>query len=439
SIFKLPNETALRNWTSTVNGEPGFFIDVFEALKTLKLDNRDCNLVLDAMSIKKQVIWDKKAHKFIGYCDFGGQLNIEGSETAATEALVFMLVGLTGKWKIPVGYVFQNKLNAMCQAQLVKAVLTLAHNSGLRVWGVTFDGAVTNFSTFKILGCELSNNVENCKPWIKHPVDNSQVFIIPDACHMLKLARNTLGNTLVLESPSGLIKWNYFENLHQLQTEMGLKFANKLTGVHIGWKKNKMKVKIAAQLLSSSTANALQFLLDNNFQQFKNSEATIQYCRVIDQIFDFLNSRNPFSKGYKTPIFRSNIGILQDKIIPLINYLSTLKYKNQLLYMTNKKTFIIGFTAAVKSMFEVSKIIFTENLNFKYILTYSFSQDHIEILFGRFRQRFGANNNPNVMQFKTAMKQILLKNAIKCSNNSNCNTFDEDITLSIFSFTWPSK
>jgi len=35
--------------------------------------------------------------------------------------------------------------------------------------------------------------------------------------------------------------------------------------------------------------------------------------------------------------------------------------------MTNKKTFIIGFTAAVKSMFEVSKIIFTENQNFKYI------------------------------------------------------------------------
>jgi len=116
---------------------------------------------------------------------------------------------------------------------------------------------------------------------------------------MLKLARNALGNTLVLESPSGLIKWNYFENLHQLQTELGLKFANKLTGVHIGWKKNKMKVKIAAQLLSSSTANALQFLLDNNFQQFKNSEATIKYCRVIDQIFDFLNSRVPIPKVTK--------------------------------------------------------------------------------------------------------------------------------------------
>jgi len=248
-----------------------------------------------------------------------------------------------------------------------------------------------------------------------------------------------LGNTLAIESPNGLIKWCHFEYLHQLQTELSLKFANKLTGVHIGWKNNKMKVKLAAQLLSSSTAKALQYLKDNNFQRFGDCEATIEYCKSIDQIFDFLNSRCPFSKGYKSPIFKSNIHFLQDKIIPLINYLSTLKFKNQLLYTTNKKTFILGFTAAVRSIFEISKTIFTENLNFKYIITYNFSQDHIEMLFGRIRQRYGTNNNPTVLQFKTAMKQILIKNSIKCSENSNCNSFDNDITASIFSFTHSSK
>jgi len=82
-------------------------------------------------------------------------------------------------------------------------------------------------------------------------------------------------------------------------------------------------------------------------------------------------------------------------------------------------------------MFEIATKLFTENLNFKYILTYYFSQDHIELLFGRIRQRYGANNNPNVIQFKTAIKQILLKNAITCSTNNNCNTFDEDIISTI--------
>jgi len=98
-----------------------------------------------------------------------------------------------------------------------------------------------------------------------------------------------------------------------------------------------MKVKLAAQLLSSSTAKALQYLKDNNFQRFGDCEAIIEYCKFIDKIFDFLNSTGPLSKGYKSPIFKLNIHFLQDKIIPIINYLFTLKFKNQLLYTTNKK------------------------------------------------------------------------------------------------------
>jgi len=63
-----------------------------------------------------------------------------------------------------------------------------------------------------------------------------------------------------------------------------------------------MKVKLAAQLLSSPTAKALQYLKDNNFQRFGVCEATIEYCKSIDQILDFLNSTCLFSKRYKSPI-----------------------------------------------------------------------------------------------------------------------------------------
>lgn len=89
--------------------------------------------------------------------------------------------------------------------------------------------------------------------------------------------------------------------------------------------------------------------------------------------------------------------------------MSTIKFKNQLLHKTNKKTLILGFIAAVKSISEISKTVFTEDLNLKYILTYIFLQDHIEMLFGRIGQRYGTNNNPTVLKFKTATKQILIK------------------------------
>lgn len=117
----------------------------------------------------------------------------------------------------------------------------------------------------------------------------------------------------------------------------------------------------------------------------------------------------------------------------MIRYLYSLKFKGLPLYTSNKKTFIIGFSIAVKSMFSIAKELFIVS-PFTYILTYKFSQDHIELLFGRVRQRFGANNNPNVTQFKTAIKQILLKNAIKCKSNGNCNTFDDDPAGSLFEF-----
>jgi len=238
---------------------------------------------------------------------------------------------------------------------------------------------------------------------------------------------------------TGQIKWCYFEYLHELQTNLSLKFANKISSVHINWQQNKMKVKTAVQLLSSSTANALQYLKDNNYTQFSGCDETINFCRTIDQIFDFLNSRSPFSKGYKSPIFQSNIQFIKDKIIPFIHNLYSLKFQDKFLFKSNKKTFIIGFAVAVKSIIEISEMIFTQNLNFKYILTYRFSQDHIELLFGRIRQRYGANNNPNVIQFKTALKQILLKNSVTCSSHGNCNTFDDNATLSIFSFKCNKK
>lgn len=193
-----------------------------------------------------------------------------------------------------------------------------------------------------------------------------------------------------------------------------------------------MKVKLAAQTLSASTANTLIFLKNLPIENFKNVDATVTFCNNIDKLFDFLNSRNPFGKGFKSPIFPNNIQFLESVIIPIIKYLFSLRIQNQsnniqFLHNTNKKAFIIGFAIATKSIFSIAKSLFKETTDFKYILSYKFSQDHIEILFSRFRQKFGSNNNPNILQFKTALKQILLKNAITCKTNGNCNTFDNDV------------
>lgn len=156
--MKLPSSKSISNWTSSINGEPGFFKEVFDAIKTLNSDDKDCCLMLDAMSIRKQILWDERLGKMIGNTDYGNSMEVEGTDMVATEALVFMLVSINGRWKLPIGYVFINKLTAVTQAELIKSALTHSHNAGLTVHSVTCDGAYTNFSTFKLLGCSAGNS-----------------------------------------------------------------------------------------------------------------------------------------------------------------------------------------------------------------------------------------------------------------------------------------
>lgn len=174
------------NWTSSVNAEPGIFSEVMQALKTLNPEDKHCNLCLDAMSLRKQIIWSDKFNKFIGYCDFGGELELEGKDTPATEALFSMLVSLNGKWKLPIGYVLQNKTTATIQSQLVKLILTHSHQVGLTIWGVTCDGAHINISMMKILGCTIGNNYDDIICWFPHPITDEKIYLVPDAYHNLK-------------------------------------------------------------------------------------------------------------------------------------------------------------------------------------------------------------------------------------------------------------
>lgn len=60
TVLKLPHPNAITKWTSSVEAEPGFFKEVFSAFKTFPEDNRDFNLIVDAMVIRKQVLWSTK-------------------------------------------------------------------------------------------------------------------------------------------------------------------------------------------------------------------------------------------------------------------------------------------------------------------------------------------------------------------------------------------
>jgi len=120
TVFCLPSISSLRDYNSSVDSSPGFSIPVLSYLQRTvgaKPCENECCLVIDAMNIRKDSSWDKNSGIFVGHVDYGGL--IEESDRIATEALVFIAVGLSGRWKMPVAYFSTDHASADIQKNLV--------------------------------------------------------------------------------------------------------------------------------------------------------------------------------------------------------------------------------------------------------------------------------------------------------------------------------
>lgn len=422
-MFTLPHPSTIRKWLSSTECEPGFLEEVFLFLKREVFKNswiQDCSLVHDSMSLRKQLVWEPDKGRYAGNVDVGTGENSE----LATEALVLMIVSLTRQFKCPIGFFYVNKINSSVLSTLISTAIIKLNEVGIQVWNVTCDGAPSNLQCFKKLGCNFDTNNLNTKFTVNNSNSSIEVYSIFDTCHMLKLARSSLADKRIIQSNIGDIKWQYISSLNAFQNELGLKFANKLSSQHINYKNSIMKVKLAAQTLSSGVADAIQYLQQKGEPSFQNSDATIYFIRQIDRIFDILNSRIPFSKGYKSPINPGNINTIRSVFNDTSDYLKNLKCENNLLVLGGRKMFILGFIVTMSSTIEISyKLLYRYQNPLKYVLTYKTSQDHLELFFGCIRARGGNNNNPNCVQFKKTLRQLLYtKNIIV--ENGNCSYYD---------------
>jgi len=92
-----------------------------------------------------------------------------------------------------------------------------------------------------------------------------------------------------------------------------------------------------------------------------------------------------------------NIIFKDNRMNSHIKYLYSLKTIDGVpLWKSQRKIFIIGFATSIKSTINTSKDLLV-NHGFKFVLTYKFSQDAIELFFGHMRSPFGSNNNPNTI------------------------------------------
>ncbi|XP_059474657.1 uncharacterized protein LOC132196191 isoform X1 [Neocloeon triangulifer] len=328
----LPHRATIIGWFSEIEAGPGFCGESWKAIEARVSKAKEkgekiiAGVLLDDMGLKAQVEYNGK--KVMGYVDMGNVGKKSKDDKAqAKNALNFMIVAYNTRLIMPCGYFFIDSLSGKERAELLKECIVKLENLGVQIESVTFDGAASNITMASVLGANL-DSFEKLNPTFPNPADPTRnVNVLLDAVHMLKLLRNTLGDKkLLFDSSGGRIEWRYIKSLHELQVREGLHFANKLRAAHIEYWKNKMKVKFAAQLFSSSVATAIEYCNKQlHLEEFQGSEATVKFIRMINDTFDWLNSRNKFGKGFKAPLTQKNKDAWTTHFEEAEKYFSTLQ------------------------------------------------------------------------------------------------------------------
>ncbi|KMQ87535.1 thap domain-containing protein 9-like protein [Lasius niger] len=314
----LPHPQTVRKWFRNVDFQPGVSETALNAVQAkiedlAKKTGRKMifALMVDEMSIRRSIEWDGK--NYHGFVDL--DTGMSGDDMPeATYALVFMIVSINGHFKTPVAYYLVHNLSGQERMNLINECLFALHEHNIHVVSITSDGAASNISMVEGLGAKIRG--QDIVTHFLHPVTKEPIFVLLDGCHMIKLVRNTFASYTLTDDSGSEIRWSYINDLVQIQEREGLHAATKVRRKHIRFLKEKMKDKLAVQVLSTSVADALNFFEhDIRYPEFANADATARFCRIFNNVLDILNSRN---KAYKNPtqqcIIPENISSMEIKI-----------------------------------------------------------------------------------------------------------------------------
>jgi len=436
-LNKLPHPRTIRKWFSTSNFNPGISIQIIKSIKSAIDENEKNGKILqfgiqaDDMSIKKSIEWD--GQQYHGLVDIGMDRinnNDFSDDREATYVFVIMLVALNAHFKTPISFYFIRSLTAEERANIITNNLIILSDNGIKdVRSITFDGAASNISMIQKLG--IPNIKEDLnKTSFDHSITKEPIYVIPDACHMIKLIRNMLSIYNIIDNEDKIISWTYLVKLVQLQEKESIHLGTKITKRHINFQNEKMKVKLAAQIFSTRVSDALIFL-NYTHSEFSEALPTARFCKIFNNIFDLMNSRRKFGKNETEEcITIENLLKIEENINNYINYIKSLKLvdkKNNMvipILQSKRRVGFWGLIIGMNSVLNISKCLF-EKKYISYLLTYKMSQDHLETFFSSIRRMGGLNNNPTCLQFKRAYKKLMIHVHATVPEEANCTVQDE--------------
>ena len=136
------------------------------------------------------------------------------------------------------------------------------NETGVNVVNLTCDNPTNNWAMLESLGATLKHDNVQTKLRIRN-ILNKCILATLDACHLIKLVRNAFGDLQIFKDSNGdTISWVFITELVKIQEEKGLHLATKLRRRHIKFHSDIMSVPLAAQTISNSVADAIDYCRD---------------------------------------------------------------------------------------------------------------------------------------------------------------------------------
>lgn len=224
-------------------------------------------------------------------------------------------------------------------------------------------------------------------------------------------------------------KWAHIVEIEKLNhTTLHFK---KITKFHVEPKyRSKMKVKLAAQILSNTVSAVLRLLSESVTHQENSKEIleTAEIVKDLDRLFDCTNGpssridiKKHIRENVKKNSFHHRLWIEYKRKLKTLHFFksdSNLRLKN--IRCVN------GYVITITSLQDIWSYV--QHKNFKYLNLRQLNQDSLENLFGLIRQHSPTNRNPTCHHFESGLKSsILTRLSTPSSRGSNCESDDNEI------------
>lgn len=435
-FIHLPSERTLYDYTNYIEKGVGLQPDIISMLhgEMIKMDmsghRKLVGLLHDEIKIQSDLVYDKHSGELIGFVNLGkinnDLLHIDEClrkepKALAKYVLVLMVRGISTNLKFPLAHYATNGITSdQLFPILWEAVEILEIDLGLNVLFITSDGAAPNRRFVRLHRTNENEEKEVVYRAVNIFAEEERyIYFISDAPHLLKTTRNCFSNSHSHKKSRQLwngkdISWLHIVDLFKDHCSGIYRRCPKLTRAHVDLTSyGCMKVSFAAQVMSSTVADAIELLYGPDRSE------TVQFINHINKFFDCMNVRS-FRESFKKR--NENVKPYQSEDDQRLDYLlnefllyfddwktnvenrpgnfsKSQRAKMQLSYQT-----LEGLKMTVKSVTECIRYCLKQGMEF--VLTERFNQDPIEQHFGMHRTVNGCNTNPSLDKFNHTMVRL---------------------------------